>query len=410
MKHATSLGAAFVLALLPTLHAGDFDAQREQVLALGKLTAAPATHDADGFPAEGGMKAVFFDALPWKGKPTRVFAWMGMPAKSTGKVPAMVLVHGGGGTAHKQWVEMWTARGFAAISIAVEGQTDQPGGLGASGRRTWKSHEWAGPARNGIYGDSSEPLADQWMYHAVADCILANSLLRSLPDVDAEKIGLMGFSWGGVITSTVIGIDPRFAFAVPVYGCGHLADAENQYGRNLGKNDLYQKVWDPVLRADRVKIPVLWLSWPEDQHFPMDCLAATYQAMSGPRMVSLIPKMGHGGGPSWTRPESYAFAESIVETGGAWCMSAQASAANGTATAQFKATRPLQKAELISTTGTGFTGARTWTGSPAALVEKDGTWLATSPLPAGTTAWFINVHSGGLVASSDYQEGTDDTP
>ena len=88
-------------------------------------------------------------------------------------------------------------------------------------------------------------------------------------------------------------------------------------------------------------------------------------------------------------------------------MSAQASAANGTATAQFKATRPLQKAELVSTTGTGFTGSRVWAESPAALVEKDGTWLATSPLPAGTTAWFINVHSGGLVASSDYQEGTE---
>ena len=407
MKHTIALGAALLLALLPTLNAADHPALREQVLALGKLTTPPATHDAEGFPSEGGMKALFFDALPWKGKPTRVFAWLGMPAKHDGKVPGMVLVHGGGGTAHKLWVKKWTDRGFAAISIAVEGQADQPGGPGANGRRSWKSHPWAGPARNGIYGDSSAPLADQWMYHAVADCILANSLLRSLPDVDTAKIGLMGFSWGGVITSTVVGIDPRFAFAVPVYGCGHLAHAENQYGRNLGKNDLYQKVWDPVLRADRVKIPVLWLSWPEDQHFPMYCLAVTYRSMPAPRMVSLIPKMGHGGGPSWTRPESYAFAESIVETGGAWCMSAQASAANGTATAQFKATRPLQKAELVSTTGTGFTGSRVWAESPAALVEKDGTWLATSPLPAGTTAWFINVHSGGLVASSDYQEGTE---
>ncbi len=407
MKHATSLGAAFVLTLLPKLHAGDFDAQCDQVLALGKLTAAPATHDAEGFPAGGGVKAVFFDALPWKGKPTRVFAWMGMPAKQDGKAPGMVLVHGGGGTAHKQWVEMWTARGFSAISIAVEGQTDQAGEPGANGRLSWKSHPWAGPARNGIYGDSFEPLADQWMYHAVADCILANSLLRAQPGVDPEKIGLMGFSWGGVITSTVIGIDPRFAFAVPVYGCGHMAAAENQYGRSLGNNDLYQKVWDPLLRANRMKIPVLWLSWPEDQHFPMDCLAATYRAMPGPRMVSLIPKMGHGGGPSWTRPESYAFAESIVKTAKSWCQQVEVSAANETATAQFKATRPLDKAVLISTTGSGFTGSRVWAESPATLVKKDGIWLATSPLPAGTTAWFINVQSAGLVASSDYQEGTD---
>jgi cephalosporin-C deacetylase-like acetyl esterase len=47
------------------------------------------------------------------------------------------------------------------------------------------------------------------MYHALADTMLANSLLRSLPEVDATKIGVMGVSWGGVITSTVIGLDER---------------------------------------------------------------------------------------------------------------------------------------------------------------------------------------------------------
>lgn len=51
-------------------------------------------------------------------------------------------------------------------------------------------------------------------HHATADRILANSLLRSLPEVDADRLGLMGISWG-VITSTVVGIDTRFAFAIP---------------------------------------------------------------------------------------------------------------------------------------------------------------------------------------------------
>ena len=34
-------------------------------------------------------------------------------------------MHGGGGTAFKEWVERWNNHGFAAISIAVEGQTDE---------------------------------------------------------------------------------------------------------------------------------------------------------------------------------------------------------------------------------------------------------------------------------------------
>src|SRR5579883_268261 len=44
---------------------------------------------------------------PYRGKPTRVFAYLARPEKVTSKVPAMVLVHGGGGTAFKQWAELW---------------------------------------------------------------------------------------------------------------------------------------------------------------------------------------------------------------------------------------------------------------------------------------------------------------
>ena len=100
-------------------------------------------------------------------------------------------------------------------------------------RGIWLKHAMAGPARGALYNDSPDSLTNQWMYHAVADCVLANSLLRSLPEVDADKVGLSGYSWGGVITSTAIGINTRFKFAVPTYGCGHLYDARNYYGHNL---------------------------------------------------------------------------------------------------------------------------------------------------------------------------------
>jgi cephalosporin-C deacetylase-like acetyl esterase len=83
------------------------------------------------------------------------------------------------------------------------------------GRSSWARHAFAGPARDGTFADTKLPLKEQWMYHALADTMLANSLLRSLPEVDASKIGVMGISWGGVITSTVIGLDERFAFGIP---------------------------------------------------------------------------------------------------------------------------------------------------------------------------------------------------
>jgi arylsulfatase A-like enzyme/dienelactone hydrolase len=376
-------------------------AQADQVLALGRLKAAPAVHEAEGFAATGGLRAIYFDALPWKGKPTRVFAWLGVPERRESRVPGVVLVPGGGGTAFKEWVRRWNERGFAAVGIAVEGQTDE---RDPADPKAWKRHAWAGPRRAGIYGDSGELLTDQWMYHAVADTVLANSLLRSLPEVDPRKVGLMGISWGGVIASTAIGVDPRFAFAIPTYGCGRLYDADNPYGRALGSNAIYRAVWDPMVRMDRVRMPVLWLSWPGDEHFPLDAQAACYRAAPGPRMVALIPGMGHGHEAGWNPPDSYAFAEGVLLGGRPWCVQASASAQGGEARVEFASTKPLDRASLVCTTGSGFTGRRAWQESPAKLERRGDAWVVAGALPAGTTAWFANVRSGALTGSSDYQE------
>jgi cephalosporin-C deacetylase-like acetyl esterase len=392
---------ALLLAPPAALHASDIAAHREQILALADLTAPPTVRAAEGFLAQDGMKAIFYDALPWKGKPTKVFAWLGLPEKRAGKVPAIVLVHGGGGTAFKEWVKKWNEHGYAAISIAVEGQTDE---RDPTDPKAWKQHAWPGPKHNGIYGDSSLTLTEQWMYHAVADAVLANSLLRSLPEVDADKVGVMGVSWGGVITSTVIGIDPRFAFAIPAYGCGHLFDSDNQYGRALGNNTLYREAWDPMTRIDRVKMPVLWFSWPEDAHFPLDCQAASYRASTGPHLLTLIPKMGHSHQAAWNPPDSYAFAESIVRDGQPWCRQTGVEVKDGSVQVTFTSTKPLDRAALIATSDSGFTGNRKWIESSATIEKRGDDWLVTAPLPAGTTAWFVNARSGGLTASSDYQE------
>ena len=381
----------------------EFPAQRARVAALSRLTTAPAMHRAEGFDSTDNLVAIHYEALDWKGEPTKVFAWLGMPDEYEGTVPAVVLVHGGGGTAFKNWVQEWNARGYAAISIAVEGQVDRKNTNGQQ-EQHWERHEWAGPARSGIYHDSAQDLENQWMYHAVADTILANSLIRSIDGVDASRVGIMGISWGGVITSTVIGIDDRFAFAIPTYGCGGLATAQNNYGNSLGNNETYKQVWDPMLRLARAKMPSLWFSWPEDKHFPMDRFAASYGAVAGEHMVSLVPKMGHGHGPGWARSEGYAFADSIVNGQGPWCVQLHAALQGDTCKVTFQSTKALDRAVLVSTTDRGVSGERTWVETPATIVRNGVVWTVTAPLPTGCTAWFINVKSGGLVASSDYQE------
>jgi cephalosporin-C deacetylase-like acetyl esterase len=396
----TLLGLIFLSSAL----FAEAPADRKVVLGLVDTCAqAPKTYEAEGFKADGTIRAIFYDALSWQGKPTRVFAWIGLPAQREGKVPGMVLIHGGGGTAFKEWVQKWNAQGFAAISIAVEGQTDVNENK-AKGRSSWARHAFAGPARDGTFADTKLPLKDQWMYHALADTMLANSLLRSLPEVDASKIGVMGISWGGVITSTVIGLDERFAFGIPTYGCGHLFDAENGWGKALHDNEGYQQVWDGMNYADRVKMPVLWLSWPLDAHFPLGCQAEHYRKTPGPRMVSLIAKMGHSHPAGWNPPDSYAFAKSVVETGKPWGSSPSATTKDGHAVAIFHSAKPITRAVLVSTTDKGFTGSRKWVETPAAAASGGGGTTASAQLPPGTTAWYINAYADKLTLTSDYQE------
>ncbi len=390
------------LVLVPTTEV------QTDVLDLGELTNIPATNDAtgytEGYVATDTLKAIYYDALDWKGSPTKVFAWLGLPANRTGKVPGIVLVHGGGGTAYKQWVTNWTARGFAAISIAVEGQTDVDINLDPTVIE-WQQHAWAGPKRIGIYADSMEPLDEQWMYHAAADTILANSLLRSLPEVDADKVGVMGISWGGVIASTVMGIDGRFAFAIPTYGCGHMFDAGNQWETALVSNRLYREVWDPMIRMSRANMPALWLSWPQDQHFPPKCLAATYRAAPGLHMVSLIPGMGHSHPAAWDKPDTYAFAAGIVKDGQPWCrqISSQITP-DRVVSVVFSTTNTLSGPMLISTTNPVTTNA--WVLSSALMTQNGNNWTLTATNPAGTVAWMLNASNGVLTVSSEPPQGT----
>ena len=73
-----------------------------QVQALGHETTLHAAEDLRRPETRRptSVKAVFFEGPPWKGKPTRVFAYYGVPKSKNGeKAPAIVLVHGGGGSA-----------------------------------------------------------------------------------------------------------------------------------------------------------------------------------------------------------------------------------------------------------------------------------------------------------------------
>ena len=235
------------------------------------------------------------------------------------------------------------------------------------------------------------------MYHAVAATVLAHSLLRSLPEVDAARVGVCGISWGGMITSTVVGIDARFAFGIPIYGCGALDRAADNYVRALRDNALYREVWEPLLRLPRATMPLLWLTGPRDAHFPLDVQQASYRAAPGPRMVSIPFDMKHSHPAGWNPPDSYAFAKSIVETGRPWARFLHQRIRDGVAEATFDVMPAVTTATLISKRNAD------WEKSPAQLKTTSGRVTASARLPAGTTTYYFNIDAGGLTVSSEYQ-------
>lgn len=257
------------------------------------------------------------------------------------------------------------------------------------------------------------------MYHAVADSILAHSLLAAIPEIDADRIGLMGISWGGVIAATTMGLDSRIAFAIPVYGSGHKYDIPNYFGAALQNNALYRGLWDPMLSISSSTAPTLWLTWLRENNFSLDSQAATYFQSSGPRTVSIVPDMNHGHALAWNRPESYDFADAVVTTGRPWCEQESIHEENNLAEAIFISSRPLTSASVFYSSDHGWTGDFTWTENEVStlLEVSPGRWKVQAPLPAQTRAWLFVVRAASsdptnsfgyaapeLIVSSDYQE------
>ena len=365
------------------------------------LSKAPKTFD-DPARDKPGIKAIFYESVPWKGNPTRVFAYVGLPKIEPGKkVPAMVLVHGGGGTALVPWVQLWVSRGYAAIAMDTCGCTP---GEGSKHPR----HDHGGPAGWGGFGQLDQPIQDQWTYHAVASVILANSLIRSFPEVDPDKVGLTGISWGGYLTCITAGVDQRFKFAAPVYGCGFLGDNSTWLGefKKMGSENekKWLKQWDPSSCLPRATMPMLWVTGTTDFAYPMDSLQKSYRLPKSPRTLCVRVDMPHGhGGPGENPEEIHAFANALLKDGVELAKITKAGREEKQFWVTYESKSPIVKAELNYTTDTGNWTNRKWKTVPANLDAKS--QKASAEVPADATVYYINVFDKrNLAVSSEHVE------
>lgn len=355
------------------------------------------------------IKAIYYTGENYQNRPSRVFAYIGFPegASAKNKVPAVVCVHGGGGQAFPQWVEEWNKRGYAAIAM------DNYGNMPSSKTGKFVRDPQGAVPPDLSYATINQPIQNQWMYHAVAEAILANSVLRADERVQANKIGLTGISWGGVISGITIGVDNRFAFAVPVYGCGYLS--ENLTYFNYYKNKRVTDYWGVEKYIPFASSPVLWISGDRDTSFDINCFSKTVQNTPN-GMAAIKPAMLHGHYEGWEPAEIYAFADSYCKGGKSMVkiitqpnksmgkkISVSYQAASGTTLNTVRAyylTKPFGYETDQYGNKAKFVGEWQFVDGTA------GNGKATVTLPDGVYAYYINFvsTSGGkiLISSTDY--------
>lgn len=346
----------------------------------------------------GPLRKLFYESEPRNDKPTRVFAYCAFPDKIEGKVPAVVLIHGGGGKAFPEWAKLWADRGYIALAmdLAGKGPDGQPLPDG-------------GPDQTEPYKLPKDPmnLKDMWSYHAVAACVRAHSLLLSLPEVDAEKTGVTGISWGGYLTCIVSGVDNRFKFAVPVYGCGYLAEDSAWLKQFGAMSDDWRAEWlknfDPSSHVGHAKMPVLFVNGTNDFAYPMGSYQKTYRLVKD-RALCVTVNMPHGHSEGWAPKEIGLFADQVVRGGKPLPKVDLRLKLNEKQTAATAASSGAEdpKAAIHWTTDTGPWQQRKWQSRD---VKIDGDMIITEIPKERPIAFFVTLKDArGATVSTEHEE------
>lgn len=360
-----------------------------------------------------GVRAVLYAGAEYQGKPTRVFAFYGAPPPDKrgpeGKVPGIILVHGGGGTAFESWVKQWVDRGYAALAMDTCGAI--PLGKKPDGKfsNDWQRLPDGGPKGWGGFDQilKGEPALDNWMHQATAAVILGHSWLLAQPEVDAQRTGITGISWGGVLTCRAAGADPRFKFAAPVYGCGFLHES-SAWSRQLSRmqNDvnttsLWAQRYDPSGLLVHAQMPFFWIVGTNDFAFPLDAWLKSARSIPGPSTLCMPLRMPHGhGGAGENPPEILAFANHITRGGPPLAKPLKTAVTEGKVRVEWETQTPLVKVELVFTKDdTSPWKDRLWESTPAEW--NPGEAHAQATLPDGTAHWFFHLtDERGLAASA----------
>ena len=202
------------------------------------------------------------------------------------KYPTLLRIHGGpvaqfGYEFSFEW-QYFAANGYAVVVANPRG---------SSGRGLEYS--------KAIYADWGNKDTDDVL--AVVDYAVAQGL------ADPARLGVGGWSYGGIMTDQVIARDQRFKAAVSGASIGnvlagygtdqYIRDYETELGTPWKNTDVYLRVSYPFFHADQIKTPTLFVCGEKDFNVPLLNTEQMYQALKSlnvPTQLVIYPGQFHG--------------------------------------------------------------------------------------------------------------------
>ena len=138
------------------------------------------------------------------------------------------------------------------------------------------------------------------IYFGAVALLRAVSFLESRAEVDPQRIGMAGSSWGGFYTTLMAGIDPRLkAAAISMFGTGNLQlgnvwwDGSGTRSKDAHHRQRWQTTLDPAWHLKHAKTPVAWFTGTNDNFYWMPSISQTYEMAAGPKHLTLVPNWDH---------------------------------------------------------------------------------------------------------------------
>ena len=207
------------------------------------------------------------------------------------KYPAILWIHGGPDLQDDHSADFENSYQFLRQIIAANGYlVFGVNYRGSSGR----GFDFA----NAIFAD--------WGHKEVEDLLTAVDTLVARGIADPDRLGIGGWSYGGILTDYTIASDPRFKAAMSGAGAGNqlslygTAEYVIQNNYELGPPwrtpELWLKLSYPFLHADRIHTPTLFMGGDKDFNVPVTGSEQMYQALRTlgvPTQLIIYPDQNH---------------------------------------------------------------------------------------------------------------------